>query len=154
MKDKVKKLKRFLERSILDGEIIEMPGEVSSADQAAEKLDTQPQNIVKSLVFIVGDEPILTVVPGNSHVSEEKLADALGVEEDQVSIASPEEVEEETGYKVGEVPPVSVNLPKIVDNDVVGEEEVYGGGGSRHHLLKIDPRYLVDEETVVDNITT
>lgn len=152
MKEKVKKLKRFLERSILDGEIIEMPGEVSSADQAAKKLDTQPENIVKSLVFMVGDEPFIVVVPGNSRVSEEKLADALGVEEEQVSIASPEQVEEETGYKVGEVPPVSVNLPKVVDTDVVGDKVVYGGGGSRHHLLKIDPRYLVDEETIVEDV--
>ncbi len=153
MKEKVKRLKRFLNRSVVSGQIIEMPGEVSSADQAAKKLDTQPRNIVKSLVFIVEEEPVLVIVPGNSHVKERKLAEALEVEEGNMRIASPEEVEEETGYRVGEVPPISLNLPKIVDSAVIGEKDIYGGGGSRHHLLKIDPRYLVEEDTVVEDIT-
>ncbi|MDY6788474.1 MAG: YbaK/EbsC family protein [Candidatus Nanohaloarchaea archaeon] len=152
MKEKVKRLERFLNRSVVNGRVIEMSGEVSSADQAAEKLGTRPENIVKSLVFMVEEEPVVVVVPGNSRVSEEKLAELFEVEEEDVRIASPDEVEEITGYKVGEVPPVSLNLPKVVDNAVIGEEEVYGGGGSRHHLLEVDPRYLVDEDTTVDDV--
>ncbi|MDY6770392.1 MAG: YbaK/EbsC family protein [Candidatus Nanohaloarchaea archaeon] len=147
----VDRLRRFLEESVIDGEIIELEQNTKSAKQAAQALGTDKDSIIKSLVFLVDDEPYLVVVPGPARVDEDKLCEALEAEE--ARIASPEEVEEFTGYEVGGVPPVSLPLPKVIDEAVVGKQEVYGGGGSGNHVLRIDPRFIVDEDSVTADVT-
>lgn len=145
------RLERFLQSSLIEGEILEMRDSTMSVSEAAKVLGTSAESIVKSLVFVAGGRPVVVVVPGPSRVSEERLAEALDVTD--VRLASPDEVEEYTGYRVGEVPPVGVEMRKVVDSEVVGKREVFGGGGSRSRLLKIDPRFIVDEDSVVASVT-
>jgi prolyl-tRNA editing enzyme YbaK/EbsC (Cys-tRNA(Pro) deacylase) len=134
----------------MEAEILDIGGEVHDYEKEARQLGTSVENIVKSLVFIVDEEPVLVVVPVSCRVDEELVADEL--EADDARLASPEEVEEVTGYEVGEVPPVSLPLRKIVEERILEKIEVYGGGGTRDALLKIDPRYIVDEDTVVAEV--
>lgn len=145
------RLERFIEETVIEAEIIELAQNTKSAKQAAKALGTDKDAIVKSLVFLVDEEPYLVIVPGPARVDEEKLAEALDAEE--ARIGSPDEVEEHTGYSVGGVPPVSVPLPKVIDEAVMERHEVYGGGGSGNHVLKIDPRFIVDEDSVTADVT-
>lgn len=144
-------LELFLEQSVIEAELIDVPDGASSAADAASALGTRPDNIIKSLVFLVDEEPVLVVVSGDDQVDEEIIAELM--DGDHCEIADPETVKETTGYRIGGVPPVSLDLPKIVDEDVISKDEVFGGGGDADTVIRLDPRFIVDEDTIVDEVT-
>jgi len=49
-----------------------------------------------------------------------------------------------TGYPIGGVPPV-LNIPVFIDEELLNEDYVYGGGGDDHSLLRFKPRVLVEK---------
>ncbi|NJE26209.1 nucleotide pyrophosphohydrolase [Thermococcus sp. MV5] len=125
----------------LGGEIIEPKGEVKSVKQVVKLLGVQPDQIIKSLVFIVNEsEPILVIVDGKSKASIEKLKKVFG----NVRMAKAKEVERITGYKVGEVPPVGVPIRTIMDEKVLEKEFVIGGGGRIDRLSKLSPKKILE----------
>ncbi len=143
-------LQLFCERNGIDAEFLEVE-EAATAEDAAQALDTSPASIIKSLVFYAADEPVLVIVRGSDHVSEEKVAAALHT--DACRLAEPDEVEDATGFAVGAVPPVGTGLPKLVDEAVLAMDEVYGGGGASDRLIGLDPRFIVGEKDVVADVT-
>ncbi len=125
----------------LGGEIIDAKGEVKSVNQVVKLLGVKPENIIKSLIFIINEsEPILVIVDGKSKVSLEKLKNIFG----NVRMAKPKEVEEITGYKTGEVPPVGIPVKTVLDKRVLEREFVIGGGGSINRLSKLSPKKIVE----------
>lgn len=162
-------LREFCESHGIEAELLPAPG-AETAEGAAEALDTTVDSIVKSLVFMAdrgpradgadededrvgerGWEPVLVVVTGPQQVSEEKLAAALGT--DAVRMADPDEVGEATGYRIGGVPPVGTGLDKVVDERVLDQNVVYGGGGDAETVLKVDPRFIVGEDDLVRDVS-
>ncbi len=139
---KVKKLKGFLEKEGIDANFYEFSESTLTVDDAARQLDVGSEKIVKSLVFKDEDnKPIIAIVPGNKEVDEDKLAAVYGKE---VGIAKAREVEDFTGYKIGEVPPVNHNLPTFVDSEVAGYDRVIAGGGSTHTLVELNPEDVIE----------
>jgi len=53
------------------------PGK-KSVEEVAEFLEVTTDRLLKSLVFIAGDDPVLAVVPGDRELNEAKLSRALG----------------------------------------------------------------------------
>ncbi|RLF84021.1 nucleotide pyrophosphohydrolase, partial [Thermococci archaeon] len=63
----------------LGGDMIEPKGEVKHVRQVVELLGIQPDQIIKSLLFIVNEkEPVLVIVDGSSKASLEKLSRIFG----------------------------------------------------------------------------
>jgi len=145
------RLERYIDNSVIDAEVLVMQGSTHSAEEAAETLGVSTDCIIKSLVFLVDEEPMLVIVQGSKRVDMDALKDLLAA--DDVDMAERDEVEEITGYSVGEVPPISLGLQKVVDEDVLDFEEVIGGGGATNKLVRLDPRFIVDEDTIVGGIT-
>lgn len=143
-------LKEFLRTTEIEAELINPSGNHRTAKQAAKTLNVSVGSIIKSLVFKSGEDYFLVVVPGDGRADIDKLSEVLG--KDQMEIASPPEVEEVTGFSVGTVPPVGTGLPKVVDKKVLDQETVYGGGGSEKQMIMMDPRFIVDEESVVADV--
>lgn len=133
-------LKRYLEREKIDAELISTGTSVHTAEAAAERLNVDESQIVKSLVFMVDGEPVMLIVPGDREVDRERAKSVLGVEE--IRLAGKEEVEEATGYSIGEVPPVGVDIETVIYEELMERDEVYGGGGSDRYLLKISPQEI------------
>ncbi len=144
-------LERTIENRGIDAEIIEVSSKTNTVSQAANALNTDENNIIKSLVVEIDNDDVLVVIRGDKRVSFDKLEDVFSAE--SASMASPEKVEELTGYSVGEVPPVGTGLKKVVDEELLERKVVYGGGGGRKKMLELDPRYMVDEDTVVEDVT-
>lgn len=126
--------------SVLGGKILNIGKPVKTVKQAVRETKSTPKQIIKSLVFIGENEPILVIVDGESKVSLEKLEAIFG----NVRLARPKEVKELTGYEVGGVPPVGIALRTIVDPKVLENEYVIGGGGSTDKLMKISPKKIVE----------
>lgn len=139
---KVEELKNFLERKNIDSNFFEFSEPTLTVEDSARQLEVEPKKIVKSLVF--KDEknnPILAIVPGNAEADEEKLSEIHG---SKISIAKAREVEEFSGYKVGEVPPVSHGLKTFIDSKIMEFDKVIAGGGSTHTLVELSPKDIVE----------
>lgn len=144
-------IERYCERNGIDAEFIETTQSTKTAEDAARTLQVRSKQIIKSLVFYVDEDPHIVIVRGPDQVDEDKLAALVAAEDTR--FASPDEVEKETGYSVGGVPPVGTDLPKIVDEHVLNHDKVYGGAGSEHRMIGLDPRFIIDEHDMVGDVT-
>ncbi|MEF8802548.1 MAG: YbaK/EbsC family protein [Halolamina sp.] len=133
---------------------IEFPekGTPTAAD-AAEAVDCDVAQIVNSLVFAVAGEPVLCLTSGGNRVSEAALASWAGMDEDAVSMASPAQVREATGWAIGGVPPLchATDLPTLLDPDLLTFDQVWAAAGTPTSMWAVDPdrlRELADAEVV------
>ncbi len=116
------------------GELIKLDKPVRTVKQAARAMGVSESKIVKTLVVNCGGEYRAYIVRGDKRLDLEKL---------DCRMATPEEVFNVTGYRTGGVPPI-LNIPTYVDQELLSEDYVYGGGGDDHTLLKFRPRDLVE----------
>jgi prolyl-tRNA editing enzyme YbaK/EbsC (Cys-tRNA(Pro) deacylase) len=120
-----------LEEAGLTIEILELAESARTAQLAADALDTPLGSIVKSLIFLADDRPVLVLVAGDRRASPEKLKTLLGAR--RVMIADADRVREESGFSVGGVPPVGHQQPLStwIDKSLARFETVYAAAG--HH---------------------
>src|SRR5512140_316429 len=107
-------------------------GPVSSLEQAAQERGERPQQVVRSILFRLGeDQYLMALVAGPAQISWKKLRKFLG--QSRVSMASEEEVLAVTGYRVGAVSPFGLPraLRVLVDKTILKEEELSLGSGVR-----------------------
>ncbi len=100
----------------------------STALQAANVLGVPIGAIVKSLLFIFGDEPILILASGAHRVDTELLGRELG---GTLSRASADLVKRATGQSIGGVAPVGHPEPirTVVDLTLADYDEVWAAAG-------------------------
>lgn len=113
---------------------------VKTVEQAVKGTVSKPKQIIKSLLFISEKELILVILNGESKVDLNKLARIFG----EVRVATPKEVKRITGFEVGAVPPVGINVKTIVDPKVLRNEFVIGGGRRIDRPSKLDPEKIVE----------
>lgn len=138
-------LASFLAGQAIPGEMLHLDALTPTVEMAAQAVGTAPDNIVKSILFLVGDEPVLTITCGQAYVERRQVASLYGVGRKKVKLASPEEVLRETGYPVGAMPPFGHRqpLPTLIDRRVLERLEVYAGGGADDTLLRISPQVIL-----------
>jgi Cys-tRNA(Pro)/Cys-tRNA(Cys) deacylase len=109
------------------------PGQVQSLEQAAQERGQRPEQVVRSILFrLASDQFVMVLAPGRQQISWPALRQHLGVA--RMSMASPEEVLERTGYLHGAVSPFGLPGPMriLVDQGVFAEEEISIGSGVRN----------------------
>lgn len=79
--------------------------EKRTIEEVSAFLGIEPAGIIKALVYIADDEPVMALVRGDHSLHESKLARYLKTE---VRAAHPEEVQAATGVEVGFVGPVGM----------------------------------------------
>ncbi len=140
----VNRLRAYLVDAGSDAEIVKPPADASTVPAAARALGVHPSQIVKSLLFQSRRGEVVLVVAGGGHrVNRQRLADVAGL--GHLKLASPATVLEATGFAVGGMPPVghSSSLQVIVDQSVLDETVVFGGGGRSDLLMRIQPDEIV-----------
>ena len=144
-----KDLKKYIDENGVQGKLIELDINARTVEEAERALGISRKKTIKSIVLVSSEEKsIIAIVDGNSRVDTEKIAKIIGAE---VRLATIEEVEKYTGYKVGGVPPIGhkSNIKTIIDEKVLENEKVYGGGGSDRHLLEISPQLILNLQNAV-----
>ena len=139
-------VKRFLdsvaERGIrLD---VRMMGQSThTAADAAAAIGCSVGAIVKSLLFLAGDEPLLVLASGTNRVDTAGLGTRLGA---AVTMADAKRVKAATGYSVGGVPPFGHPAPlrTVFDQDLLGYPEVWAAAGSATTVFGMDPERLIE----------
>ncbi len=146
-----KDLTSYIENNEIEAELLDLESSVRTVEEAANALGIDEDQIIKSLLFKTDKDPMLIIISGKYKVSRNKIKKELNTQ--SCELASPSLVKDMTDYPVGSVPPIGLDLPKLVDNGVVQKEYVYGGGGSEHHLLKIPPsEVLIGNKTLIADI--
>ncbi|MHA2020595.1 MAG: aminoacyl-tRNA deacylase [Candidatus Thorarchaeota archaeon] len=137
-------LQRYLHDHNINAEILTMSGRVRSVAEASQELGVPPDRFIKTVVFIDSEEkPILAIVQGTDRASSKRIGKALGIP--PPTLATSDDAARLTGYKVGGTPPVSIVEAKtLIDPNVTSMEEVVGGGGTDHHLLRINPAHILE----------
>jgi prolyl-tRNA editing enzyme YbaK/EbsC (Cys-tRNA(Pro) deacylase) len=116
------------------GEILKLEVPVRTVKEAARAVGVSEDKVVKTIVVNCGGEFRAYILRGDKRLDLKSLGCRL---------ATPEEVLTVTGYPVGGVPPV-LNIPVFIDEELLNEDYVYGGGGDDHSLLRFKPRVLVE----------
>jgi len=91
------------------GEVRVLPDDVRTAAAAAQALGVPAGAIVNSLVFAVGEAPVLILTSGAHRVEENQVAALLGVE--RIAPARPDFVRRHTGQPIGGVAPIGHPQP-------------------------------------------
>jgi prolyl-tRNA editing enzyme YbaK/EbsC (Cys-tRNA(Pro) deacylase) len=148
-------VERFLERASalgLEVEPREFPEGTRTAADAAAAIGCDVAQIVKSLVFMADDQPVLALTSGANRVDERRLAAAARAQE--VRKADADEVRRFTGYAIGGTPPVGHDqkLMILCDRDLTRHDEVWAAAGSPKHVFGLTPERLLAATgaTVVD----
>ena len=120
---------RLLREAGSSGEVRVLPDEVRTAAAAAGALGVPVGAIVNSLVFAVGDSPLLILTSGAHRVDETTVAALLGVE--RLSTASADFVRTHTGQVIGGVAPVGHPAPigTLVDIELARYDQVWAAAG-------------------------
>ena len=140
----VRWLESYINEKNIDAKIIEVR-KASTVKEAAEELGCSKRQIIKSMVLVAGDEAVIAIVDGTSSVDLKRVEKLIGK---SVRVAEREEVLDLTGFPAGGVPPVGHNCKVILDERVLKNEKVYGGGGDEKHLLLISPSEIVERAVV------
>ncbi|MEM3828637.1 MAG: YbaK/EbsC family protein [Conexivisphaerales archaeon] len=131
----------FIKRNGLKAEIIS-GGDFSSSASAASSLNLTTNEILKSILLICDNKPVIVFLRGSKRISLSKIK-KLGFK--SARMANEKEIIEVTGYRRGGVPPIDLpeNLVKIIDEDIISEETMYAGGGDLDKTLKISIKDVI-----------
>lgn len=142
----VERVKQALSESGFDAGLVrELPSDTSTARAAALAVSAPQGSIVKSLVFLAHDSPLLVLVAGDQRADIKQLRAALGLSKRQLRIARPQHVLELTGFEVGGVPPVGHAKPvrTLIDSTLGRFETVWAAAGSANAVFPISYQKLV-----------
>lgn len=143
-------LQTFLSTEQIAAELISDLGPTPTVPAAALALGVDPEQIVKTLLFLVGHSsadaptPLVVISHGERRVNKKHLATHLGVSKKRIDLAPPALVLELLGYPAGGVPPFGhrQQFATLIDASVLQAAErfggtIYGGGGDDQTMLKL-----------------
>jgi Cys-tRNA(Pro) deacylase len=117
----------------------------ATALQAAEAIGTELGSIVKSLCFVIADQPVIVLAAGDQRIDDRKLGTLYDVGRKKVKIADAETTIGWTGYAPGGVPPIGhrTHLPVLIDQTLARFETVYAAAGSANSIFSMPFETLV-----------
>jgi prolyl-tRNA editing enzyme YbaK/EbsC (Cys-tRNA(Pro) deacylase) len=142
VKQSVQRVIDALQAAGIEAEIHEMSASTRTAEEAAAAIGTTVPKIVKSLVFLADDAPILALVSGSNRLDTDRLGEALGK---RIARADAATVRAATGFAIGGIPPLGHASPidVLVDRDLLQFDVVWAAAGTPHAVFPIEPAALV-----------
>jgi prolyl-tRNA editing enzyme YbaK/EbsC (Cys-tRNA(Pro) deacylase) len=125
-------------------DVREFPEGTRTAAEAAAAIGCDVSAIVKSLVFVVGDRPVVALVPGDRRLDPARLAAAAGGT--GARRATLDEVRAATGFAAGGTPPFGHDTPVAVyaDPALRRHAEVWAAAGTPTTVFPISPPRLAE----------
>jgi Cys-tRNA(Pro)/Cys-tRNA(Cys) deacylase len=109
------------------------PGKVESLEQAAQERGQRPDQIIRSILFRLGEgEYALVLAAGKRRISWTALRRYFG--QSRLTMAAEDEVLSVTGHPLGAVSPFGTKQPVrvLIDRSVLQEQEISLGSGERY----------------------
>jgi prolyl-tRNA synthetase len=114
------------------------PG-VSTIEQVSAFLKCQPQDLIKTLIYMADGQPIAVLIRGDREANEGKIRRARKAE--KLELATPEVIEKVTGAPVGFSGPVGMmqKIPILADRDIQHmANAVVGANAADAHLTGVN----------------
>ena len=142
-KEPVKRAEKALKEFDETLSVTELESTARTAVDAAKSLNCEVGAIVKSLLFKNGDNFFLCLVSGDKRCSLNKLKKFFNSKD--LSMASPDDVKEQTGYTIGGVSPIGHinNLQILVDTSLNRFKDLYAAAGHPNCIFKINFEDLI-----------
>ena len=112
---------------------VDTPGQ-RTIEEVTEFLNISSEQLVKTLVYMVDEEPVAVLVRGDHELNETKLKNVLDVQ--SVEMASERAVEEATGAPLGFAGPVGLEIKVVADNALKAMKNFVVGGNEKDLHLK------------------
>ena len=137
-KEPVKRAEKALKEFDETLSVTELENTARTAVDAAKSLNCEVGAIVKSLLFKNGDNYFLCLVSGDKRCSLNKLKKFFNSKD--LSMASPNDVKEQTGYTIGGVSPIGHknSLQILVDRSLNRFEDLFAAAGHPNCIFKIN----------------
>ena len=137
-KEPVKRAEKALKEFDETLSVKELENTARTAVDAAKSLNCEVGAIVKSLLFKNGDNYFLCLVSGDKRCSLNKLKKFFNSKD--LSMASPNDVKEQTGYTIGGVSPIGhkKSLQILVDRSLNRFKDLYAAAGHPNCIFKIN----------------
>jgi Cys-tRNA(Pro)/Cys-tRNA(Cys) deacylase len=122
----------ILDRTGISFREFKHPGPIHSLEQAAEERGQKPEQVVRSILFRLGEgEFAMVLMAGPTQVSWPMLRRYIG--QSRLTMASEDEVKTVTGYEKGAVSPIGLptSIRILIDESVIAEDEISIGSGVR-----------------------
>jgi prolyl-tRNA editing enzyme YbaK/EbsC (Cys-tRNA(Pro) deacylase) len=129
--------RRLFESVDFDPDIFVFPEGTKTAEDAASAVGCPVAAIVKSLVFVVDEVPVVALVPGDLRLNTSRLAAAAGGT--SARRATLDEVREATGYSAGGTPPFghTRRLRVFADPALKRNDPVWAAAGTPTSVFSI-----------------
>jgi prolyl-tRNA editing enzyme YbaK/EbsC (Cys-tRNA(Pro) deacylase) len=130
------RLAQRLQERGLQIEVRTLSDSARTAALAAAALDVEVGQIVKSLIFLRDDEPVLVLCAGDRRVDAKRLG---------LVPAPAERVRAVTGFSIGGVPPLGheVELTTTIDESLRRFEIVWAAAGTPHDVFAVNTEALI-----------
>ncbi len=116
---------------------VETPG-MKKVDRVADFLGVSPQDIIKTMLFLVDGQPVAALVRGDRQVQEVKLKNLLHASE--VEPMADDEVWKRTKLPVGYMGPVHIPIRLVADQEVMRMVNAVAGANEKGmHLQGVNP---------------
>ncbi|MBM4424512.1 MAG: YbaK/EbsC family protein [Chloroflexi bacterium] len=134
-------LAAFIAANGAAAEIIRTADHTPTVEAAAQALGVHVDQIVKSILLLADDSPVLVIANGTARVDLKRVADHLGLPRKRVKMADANAVLNLAGYAVGSMPPFGhkTQLRALIDSRAFEQSEVFAGGGEINAMLRIAP---------------
>ena len=129
-----------------DIKIIFFDSTTATSQQAADNIRCEVAQIVKSICFFAGEQPVIVLTSGAQRVDDKKIAALQGVGRKQVRAAKPEECVDIFGYAPGSVPPFphrTTGIITYIDQTLQNYTVLYAAGGAHNAIFPVTLAQLI-----------
>jgi prolyl-tRNA editing enzyme YbaK/EbsC (Cys-tRNA(Pro) deacylase) len=99
------------------------------------------ENVAPTLFLRADNKYLAVIIRGDTRVSYKKIKQKLQVK--NISLASPEQVQQVTGSEIGSVSLINSGIVTLVDSQIAQMDTIYGGCGIPNYTLQISSRDLI-----------
>jgi prolyl-tRNA editing enzyme YbaK/EbsC (Cys-tRNA(Pro) deacylase) len=126
---------RLVERG-LDVTVRMLPASARTAAEAAVAVGCEVGQIVKSLVFVRGSEPVMVLCAGDRRVASDRLG---------MRPANADQARAATGFAIGGIPPLGHERPleTLIDESLRRFATVWCAAGTPHAGFEVDTDALI-----------
>ena len=142
-KETVKRVQNFISKFDSKLKVIVLEKTARTAKDAADSLNCEVGAIVKSLLLRTDSNFLVCLVAGDRRCSLNKIKKIL--EKKDVSLASANEVKENTGFSIGGVAPIAhiKKLDILIDKSLMRFQNLYAAAGHPNCVFKINFNELI-----------
>jgi prolyl-tRNA editing enzyme YbaK/EbsC (Cys-tRNA(Pro) deacylase) len=130
------KLQQRLRARGLDVSVRVLPDSTRTAGEAAAAVGCEVGQIVKSLVFMRGEDPVMVLCAGDRRVAAGRLG---------LRPASAEQARAGTGFAIGGIPPLGHDRPleTLIDSSLRRFATVWCAAGTPYAVFEVDTEALI-----------